>query len=413
MTNARCLTEGVDVPAIDCVAFADPKQSRIDIVQAAGRALRRYSGKDYGYILLPIVVPRGMDFEEFAETTAFRQVVRIIAALSTQDERIVDEFRAIQRGRIPTGKIVEIGGDVPVGMHMSLSQFAEAISTRIWNSVGRVNFRTFEDARAFVRDLGLKSYGEWNDYCASGRKPPDITSNASRVYANSGWAGIGDWLGTGRVANREREFLSFTEARAFVHKLGLKSGDDWRDYCNSGRRLSDIPSNPDDVYEQSGWISWGDWLGTRSRRGGWQPFRKARAFVRGLNLKSNPEWRDYCGSGKRPVDIPANPDSVYADSGWISWGDWLGTGTVYKGDWRPFKKARAFARGLGLKSQAEWNDHWRSQRRPDDIPAYPNEIYVDDGWAGWGDWLGTGRVANQQREFQSFKRARAFVGALV
>jgi len=412
MTNARCLTEGVDVPAIDCVAFADPKQSRIDIVQAAGRALRRYSGKDYGYILLPIVVPRGMDFEEFAETTAFRQVVRIIAALSTQDERIVDEFRAIQRGRIPTGKIVEIGGDVPVGMHMSLSQFAEAISTRIWNSVGRVNFRTFEDARAFVRDLGLKSYGEWNDYCASGRKPPDIPSNASRVYANSGWAGIGDWLGTGRVANREREFLSFTEARAFVHKLGLKSGDDWRDYCNSGRRLSDIPSNPDDVYEQSGWISWGDWLGTRSRRGGWQPFRKARAFVRGLNLKSNPEWRDYCGSGKRPVDIPANPDSVYADSGWISWGDWLGTGTVYKGDWRPFKKARAFARGLGLKSQAEWNDHWRSQRRPDDIPAYPNEIYVDDGWAGWGDWLGTGRVANQQREFQSFKRARAFVRSL-
>jgi predicted helicase len=44
MTNARCLTEGVDVPAIDCVQFADPKQSRIDIVQAAGRALRRYRG---------------------------------------------------------------------------------------------------------------------------------------------------------------------------------------------------------------------------------------------------------------------------------------------------------------------------------------------------------------------------------
>ena len=51
MTNARCLTEGVDVPAIDCVLFADPKQSRIDTVQAAGRALRRYPGKEYGYIL--------------------------------------------------------------------------------------------------------------------------------------------------------------------------------------------------------------------------------------------------------------------------------------------------------------------------------------------------------------------------
>jgi predicted helicase len=120
MTNARCLTEGVDVPACDCVVFADPKQSRIDIVQAAGRALRRYPGKDYGYILLPLVVPRGMGFEEFAGTTAFRQVAHIITAMSIQDERIADEFRAIRQGRIPSGKIVEISGDVPLGMHMSL-----------------------------------------------------------------------------------------------------------------------------------------------------------------------------------------------------------------------------------------------------------------------------------------------------
>ena len=69
MTNARCLTEGVDVPAIDCVLFADPKQSQIDIVQAAGRALRTFPGKDYGYILLPLVVPQKMRFGDFAETT--------------------------------------------------------------------------------------------------------------------------------------------------------------------------------------------------------------------------------------------------------------------------------------------------------------------------------------------------------
>ena len=99
MTNARCLTEGVDVPAIDCVMFADPKQSRIDIVQAAGRALRQYRGKDYGYIVVPLVVPENMDFETFAETTAFRQVAQTITALSTQDERIAEEFRAIEKGR--------------------------------------------------------------------------------------------------------------------------------------------------------------------------------------------------------------------------------------------------------------------------------------------------------------------------
>ena len=163
MTNARCLTEGVDVPAIDCVMFADPKQSRVDIVQAAGRALRHYEGKDYGYIVVPLVVPEKMDFEKFAETTAFKQVAQTITALSTQDERIADEFRAIEKGRISSGKIVEIEGDIPVGMKMKLGDFAEAISTRIWESVGRANWRNFEDAREFVRGLGLKSRTEWHE----------------------------------------------------------------------------------------------------------------------------------------------------------------------------------------------------------------------------------------------------------
>jgi predicted helicase len=116
MTNARCLTEGVDVPAIDCVMFADPKQSRIDIVQAAGRALRRFRGKECGYVVVPLIVPAKMDFEEFAQTTAFRQVAQTITALSTQDERIADEFRAIEKGRVSSGKIVEIEGDILSGL---------------------------------------------------------------------------------------------------------------------------------------------------------------------------------------------------------------------------------------------------------------------------------------------------------
>ena len=104
MTNARCLTEGVDVPAIDCVLFADPKQSVVDIVQAAGRALRPYPGKDYGYILLPLVVPAGMDVDTFAETTEFKQVARTITALSTQDERIAEQFRVVEHGQNANGQ---------------------------------------------------------------------------------------------------------------------------------------------------------------------------------------------------------------------------------------------------------------------------------------------------------------------
>jgi hypothetical protein len=118
----------------------------------------------------------------------------------------------------------------------------------------------------------------------------------------------------------------------------------------------------------------------------YRSFKKARAFVRGLGLKSQFEWRDYSQSGKKPDDIPATPDKTYAEAGWTSWGDWLGTSSR-RGGWRSYKEARAFARGLGLKSQSEWRDYSQSGKKPDDIPAKPDNSYLKRGWAGYPDWL--------------------------
>jgi predicted helicase len=89
ITNARCLTEGVDVPAIDAVLFADPKQSKIDIVQAAGRALRLADNKDFGYIILPIVIEEGQDA---LSNESFAQIITVLSALAMSDDRIVEEF---------------------------------------------------------------------------------------------------------------------------------------------------------------------------------------------------------------------------------------------------------------------------------------------------------------------------------
>ena len=94
--------------------------------------------------------------------------------------------------------------------------------------------------------------------------------------------------------------------------------------------------------------------------------------------------------GKLPKDIPANPDEVYAETGWTGWGDWLGTGYVYQGlrQYRSFKKARAFARNLGLKSQPEWRAYCQSGKKPAVIPSDPNHVYANDGWLGIGIGLG-------------------------
>src|SRR5262249_19646584 len=155
------------------------------------------------------------------------------------------------------------------------------------------NYRSFKEARAFVRKLRLKSVSEWRVYVASGKKDVDIPATPDRKYADSGWAGWGDWLGTGHVARRD--WWHFKKARAFAHKLGLSSSSEWTHYARSGKKPYNVPYNPSTVYKTE-WTNWGDWLGTGRRYANWRPFGDARVFVRHLGLKSESEWRNYVAS---------------------------------------------------------------------------------------------------------------------
>jgi hypothetical protein len=199
-----------------------------------------------------------------------------------------------------------------------------------------------------------------------------------------GWAGVRDWIGTDIF-----HYRPFKMARAFVRALGLKSAKEWNAYCTSGKKPADIPSVAYKIYADDGWLGMSDWLGTPSRK--FRTFKEARAFVRDLGLKSETEWYAYCKSGKKPDDIPTTPRHVYVDDGWIGMADWLGAGRWHQH--RTFKKARAFVRALGLKSWAEWIAYCKSGKKPGDIPATPHSVYVDDGWIGTGDWLGTALMA--------------------
>jgi hypothetical protein len=59
-----------------------------------------------------------------------------------------------------------------------------------------------------------------------------------------------------------------------------------------------------------------------------------------------------------------------------------------QGGYQTFKQARVFVRGLKLKSARKWDEYIKSGMKPDNIPAAPQEVYANDGWAGWNDWLG-------------------------
>ncbi len=102
VANARCLTEGVNVPAVDGVVFADPKTSDTDIVQAIGRALRPAPGKTRGLIVLPVVVPAGADNELLFEGP-FAAVWGVLRALRSLDPRMAAELDQVRGWRPTTG----------------------------------------------------------------------------------------------------------------------------------------------------------------------------------------------------------------------------------------------------------------------------------------------------------------------
>jgi len=130
-----------------------------------------------------------------------------------------------------------------------------------------------------------------------------------------------------KTVSSQKHFRPFAEAKAFVHKLKLKSEVEWTSYAKY--RPADIPSHPYTAYAGKGWKSWGDWLGTNkvwTRNRTFRRFTAARTFARHLKLKNLSEWHLFAKSGKRPRDIPHSPHVVYDAKGWKGYGDWLGTG---------------------------------------------------------------------------------------
>ncbi|GAA8387686.1 hypothetical protein HpNP38_08580 [Helicobacter pylori] len=93
LSNARCLSEGVDVPALDSVIFFDGKSAMVDIIQAVGRVMRKAKRKKRGYIILPIALEESeiKNLDEAVNNTNFKNIWKVIKALRSHDPSLVDE----------------------------------------------------------------------------------------------------------------------------------------------------------------------------------------------------------------------------------------------------------------------------------------------------------------------------------
>lgn len=97
VSNAQCLAEGVDVPALDAIAFVDPRRSDVDIIQAVGRVMRRVDGKTEGVVLIPVFVPAGDGGSSQLALSSFSGVWAVLRALRAHDDRLALQLDTIRR----------------------------------------------------------------------------------------------------------------------------------------------------------------------------------------------------------------------------------------------------------------------------------------------------------------------------
>jgi predicted helicase len=155
LTNAKVLSEGVDVPALDAVMFLNPRDSVVDVVQSVGRVMRKLEGKKYGYVILPIGVPADMDpATALNDNKKYKVVWQVLQALRAHDERFDAMVNKIDLTKSTEGKLSVIGvggggkdgdknetGNTAVTLDFpALDQWRDAILAKIVQKVGEKRY---------------------------------------------------------------------------------------------------------------------------------------------------------------------------------------------------------------------------------------------------------------------------------
>ena len=143
LSNARCLSEGVDVPSLDGVAFIDPRSSEIDIIQSVGRAIRLSENKTMGTIVIPVFIEQTENAEAALEASDFKPIWDVLEALKSHDDRLsneLDQLRielgAKRKRSVGANDLTKIVFDLPTSVNEDFAQSLRAHlveqTTELW-----------------------------------------------------------------------------------------------------------------------------------------------------------------------------------------------------------------------------------------------------------------------------------------
>lgn len=238
ISNARCLGEGVNVPVVDGVFFADSRSSVIDIVQATGRALRTSQGKTMAYVIIPVLVQEEEDPVAIIEASRFELVWQVLSAMVSQDERLESAIREA-RIRQGEGTAPVLGltkacdqGDLPDAntflfgfpKHIAFSEYQKLFSLEMMEHLGKRWHLKFGALKRYMQEHGEEpskdteyagfKIGAWLEFQRSAYRKGKLSDDCEELL---------DQLGVrwGSNIDTERSWVHHMAAcSAFLEKTG-------------------------------------------------------------------------------------------------------------------------------------------------------------------------------------------------
>jgi len=277
---------------------------------------------------------------------------------------------------------------------------------------------SFPDARRLMRKqapiLGITSGSAYRDEkMKAWRDEHGLPVNVELVYKNKGWAGWADFLNKPRRLGRK--WLPFEKALTLVRGQNFKRKEEYVG-ARKWRDLNDLPTAPENTYKDQ-WGGWYHFLGNikpmrrkpqKQQMPSFATLEEAQRIisrdVKSLGITSSKAYRK-AKAWRGKHHLPYEPEYVYKED-WPGWDIFLGKPKSKNINWTPFLEARHIVRQKKFKSGREY---WKAKtwRQTHKLPYNAHEIYKDQGWSGWDDFLG--KPKSKFKNWPSYEEAKKLV----
>lgn len=204
LTNSQALVEGIDMPCIDAIVFSDKKESAVQIVQAVGRALRKYAGKNKVHIIVPVLTSSTGE----VGSSDFSGLLSILMQMAMQDERLLHEIKSIVESdrEVSVNKILKSHIPFDSQLKEKLLRFNKSIQLKVIERL--TDLIPYDEAVKWVVEncvpAGIDTGKKWWRFTTGNIKdapilPAGIPKAPNAVYKNKGWNGWAEWFGRQKV----------------------------------------------------------------------------------------------------------------------------------------------------------------------------------------------------------------------